>query len=128
MRVGAVADGSHIPYNTCRNVEWQVCAAKGTLPGQGSRKIKLARAPRSLAVSGHGNPALGSCPPDGYHPQGCETGFASSDIFFLEVCFYSMMCRNREDFFNLQPWQDFYCQMDWEGFEKMRNYLLKPKV
>lgn len=27
--------GSQVPYNICRNTEWQICAAKGTLPGQG---------------------------------------------------------------------------------------------
>ena len=26
--------GDRVPYNICRNLEWQVCAAKGLLPGQ----------------------------------------------------------------------------------------------
>ena len=73
-----------------------------------------------------GNPALGSC--TGYHPEGCRDGFASSDIFFLEVCFYSMMCANRDELFSVQPGQDWQCAMDWRGFEKMRKLILYPKT
>ena len=67
--------GELIPYNSCRNVEWQICAARGTLPGQGGPTIRFAKAPNTLdPVSGE-HP-IGSC--SGYAPEGCAFGFASS--------------------------------------------------
>ena len=82
--------GKLVPYNTCRNVEWQLCAAKGTLPGQAGgwaegadgriregANIRFAYAPRKLDPVGGAKP-LGNC--GGYMPAGCGTrGYASSD-------------------------------------------------
>ena len=68
--------GDKIPYNTCRNIEWQMCAARGSLPGQRSRKIRFAKAPSTLAPNDWPHP-IGSC--QGYAPLGCKNGFASSD-------------------------------------------------
>ncbi len=50
--------GERLPYNICRNLEWQTCAAQGKLPGQGTSKldgtldrtIKFAKAPRTLEL------------------------------------------------------------------------------
>ena len=69
--------GDRIPYNTCRNIEWQVCAAKGWLQGQQGRDIIFAKAPKTLEPNSGPHP-IGSC--TGYAPQGCKNGFASSDI------------------------------------------------
>ena len=118
--------GPIIPYNTCRNIEWQICAAKGTLPGQKAVEhhggvIQFAKAPKTLRPSGRPHP-LGSC--DGYAPKGCINGYASSDIFFLESCFYSMMCSNREELWNLDVGDDFVCEMDYSGFTRMRDLVL----
>ena len=43
--------GHRVPYNLCRNLEWQVCAVSGKLPGQplGDRSIRFANAPLRLA-------------------------------------------------------------------------------
>ena len=42
-----------VPYNLCRNLEWQVCAARGLLPGQPhSGSMIFANAPGSLDPSG----------------------------------------------------------------------------
>ena len=73
----------------CRNVEWQLCAAKGTLPGQAGeewvadgnlragRNIRFAFAPGNLEPFGSFKP-LGAC--EGYMPKGCgNQGYASSD-------------------------------------------------
>ena len=80
--------GKKVPYNICRNVEWQLCAAKGTLPGQAGewleqgrlragRKIRFAFPPGELEPTGNFKP-LGAC--EGYMPEGCgNRGYASSD-------------------------------------------------
>lgn len=42
-----------VPYNLCRNLEWQVCAAEGKLPGQPrSGEMLFANAPGVLDPSG----------------------------------------------------------------------------
>lgn len=114
--------GDAIPYNTCRNLEWQVCAAKGTLPGQFGNPITFAFAPGSLEAYTGPHP-IGSC--TGYHPGGCfNRGYASSDIFYLEVCIYSLMCSNRDELFSLKVGDAFHCKMDWEGWQKLRDWVL----
>ena len=52
---------------------------------------------------------------------------ASSDIFFLEACFYSMMCSNRDQLFWVEPGADWECNLDRRGFERMRDMILRPK-
>ena len=108
--------------NICRNVEWQVCGAKGTLPGQGGRKIRFAYAPKLLEPFS-GQQPIGSC--QGYAPSGCGTrGYASSDIFYMESCVYSLMCANRDEFWSLNAGEDFVCDMNWEGYSQFRDFLL----
>ena len=128
--------GPQIPYNTCRNAEWQICAARGTLPGQATSQvlrsatgteydvrgtIRFAKAPSTLEPHAGPHP-IGSC--GGYAPLGCSAGYASSDIFYLESCFYSMMCANRDELFSVQPGRNWTCQLDRRGFERMRDYVL----
>ena len=61
--------GDEIPYNVCRNVEWQTCAAMGSLPGQGEGRggnvLRFAKAPRNLQPH-KGDRVIGGC--YGYHP------------------------------------------------------------
>lgn len=119
--------GDAIPYNVCRNLEWQVCAAKGTLPGQARRAldrgdIVFAVAPGTLHPYGGAHP-IGSC--TGYHPAGCgDVGYASSDIFFLESCVYSTMCSNRDELFELQPGATWQCEIERDGFMRLRDSLI----
>ena len=115
--------GDAIPYNICRNVEWQVCAAKGALPGQGGKPtIRFAYRPGALDAVKSEHP-LGSC--TGYHPKGCyENGYASSDIFYMESCVYSLMCKNRDALWHVEQGQDWQCDMDWGGYQKLRDALL----
>lgn len=114
--------GNEIPYNICRNMEWQVCAAKGDLPGQGGKTIRFAYAPKDLEIHGGPHP-LGSC--TGYHPAGCyDKGYASSDIFYMESCVYSMICKNRDEFWALSNGQDWQCKMDWDGYQQLRDLIL----
>ena len=93
-----------------------MCGAKGTLPGQGSRTIRFAHAPKYLEPNS-GDVPIGNC--EGYAPEGCgDDGYASSDIFFMEACVYSMMCSNREQLWNLEADEDFVCDMEWEGYKQ----------
>ena len=92
-----------------------MCAAKGTLPGQGGRKIRFAYAPKDLEPNG--DTPIGNC--DGYRPAGCgDEGYASSDIYYMETCVYSMMCSNRAELWSLEAEQDFECEMEWEGYKQ----------
>ena len=61
--------------------EWQVCAARGRLPGQDLSTIKFAYRPGDLKVNSGPHP-LGSC--NSYAPNGCgDFGYGSGDIFYL---------------------------------------------
>lgn len=76
--------GQHLPYNICRNLEWQVCAAQGKLPGQGNKDIVFAIPPRDLEPEGRR--PLGKCNGYGGNLGGCPwTGYATDSIFFFEV-------------------------------------------
>lgn len=46
-------------WTMCLNLQWQVCAAKGLLPGQGetSREIHFSPAPKTLRIDGDPSPA-----------------------------------------------------------------------
>ena len=94
--------GDRVPYNICRNLEWQVCAAKGQLPGQGGHDIIFARSPNSLDPSSREKP-LGQC--RGWRPGGAgncmRDGYATDDIFFLEVCLFNQICSNGHELFQL---------------------------
>jgi hypothetical protein len=91
---------------------------RGLLPGQGGRTIKFAHRPNEMWT-----PHIGSC--TGYHPQGCgNQGYASSDIYYLEICMFSALCSNREQLFNLQVGEAWECQMDRAGFDQLRDWVV----
>ena len=81
-------------YNLCRNLEWQACAARGLLPGQGGSGIVFSVAPSSLLLPKYGyiSPSplrrtFGVC--GGPLPNTCRAcTYANDDIFFLEVCLF----------------------------------------
>ena len=80
--------GHRVPFNICRNLEWQVCAAQGKLPGQGSSEIKFSRAPSTLQPGGGSGKPVGRCcgwTPENMHPRGGVFGYATDDIFYLEA-------------------------------------------
>ena len=109
-------------YNSCRNFEWQICAALGTLPGQRSSIIRFARAPGELELEAGPHP-LGAC--NSYHPAGCaNNGYASSDIFYLEVCIFSTICSNGAELFSVDEGQDWTCQLNHTGLSQLKSWLL----
>ena len=110
-------------YNSCRNLEWQVCSAMGLLPGQNSATIIFAQAPSTLDAEG--DRPLGHC--GGYSPQGCgHHAYSNDDIFFLEVCMFSKICANNWELFQARPGDWFHCQISERGFRELEGYLRAP--
>jgi len=117
--------GTGAGYNSCRNVEWQTCAALGLLPGQGDNTIVFARAPNTLFTDG--DRRLGAC--GGYSPRGCGwESYSNDDIYFFEVCFYSKLCANNDELFRLDKDEDFHCVVSPEGFRDLQRLLVANPV
>lgn len=104
---------------------WQVCAARGLLHGQNSRKIRFALDLERVELSDDDrNPSFGVC--SGWTDVGCDmaTRFANDDIFFLEVCIFSHICSNNEHLFEMNTGEDFECDLSFDGFTRLRDLLL----
>lgn len=124
--------GDRLQYNICRNLEWQTCAAQGKLPGQGGVGMRFAYAPMDLDLNAYGGAGkeLGHCrgwKPD-YMPQGCPDGYATDDIFFLEVCLFNQICANGEEVFRLAVGQFFVCDFSPTKFDELARLLLEPPI
>jgi len=115
--------GNHVKYNTCRNLEWQMCAVRGMLDWQDSKEIMFARAPKTVSMDGV--PPFGHC--SGYTDAPCNDweGFANDDIFYLEVCLFSMLCKNSDELFKLNVGERFICDFSEEGFSLLQQLLLE---
>ena len=101
-------------------VEWQMCAAMGKLPGQRSPTVIFAKAPSTLNTR-VGRP-LGRC--GGWAPHGCPPiGYSNDDIYFLEVCMYSMACTNNDELFSVRAEQPYHCKVDETGFRRLEALL-----
>jgi len=122
--------GNRVPYNICRNLEWQTCAAKGMLPGQGTPAIRFATAPSSLDPAGATGKPLGQC--KGWVPSTPPTGgvygFATDDVFFLEVCLFNELCYNGHELFTLAEGEEFICKFDENGLRELQGILLQEPV
>lgn len=66
--------GSRVPYNICRNLEWQVCAAMGRLPGQRGPHIIFSKEPKQLDPS-----------PTSWKPFGAHRLRTSTKLRLLQV-------------------------------------------
>ena len=117
-------------YNLCRNLEWQACAARGLLPGQGGSGIVFSVAPGSLLLPKYEHsPSLrrtfGVC--GGPLPNSCRAcTYANDDIFFLEVCLFDQICLNGPDIFRVKTGERFECVFSPEGFTTLMNLLRQP--
>ena len=100
-----------------------MCAVRGLLNWQGDREIVFARAPKTVYIDGY--PPLGRC--SGWTERGCnaERDFANDDIFYLEVCLFSQVCRNSDAMFELEVGDRFVCDFDLDGFENLKRMLLE---
>lgn len=109
----------------------EMCAAKGLLNKQSSRKIVFAHAPKDVHMDGW--PPFGRC--SGYTNKRCDTvhGFANDDIYPLEVCLFSQVCENNGpspgELFGVGAGQPFVCQTSVPGFRNLQAWLLEgPSV
>ena len=92
----------------------------GRLPGQRSPSIIFATPPSALDATGPR--PLGKC--GGYSPQGCGNwAYSNDDIFFLEVCMYTKICRNADDLFRVKAEETFHCDVSVEGFRELQRIL-----
>jgi len=121
--------GDRVPYNICRNLEWQVCATQGKLLGQSTRTIKFARSPKSLAPDGSTGKTLGRCKGWVPHdlPKGGIFGYATDDIFYLEVCLFNQLCKNGDDLFRLNQGDPFVCDLDPKRLRELEGILPAPR-
>jgi hypothetical protein len=93
-------------WSLCTNVEWQACLVQGELPRQAGNDAKFARAPKALLMEEFW------VPPDPCRTGSCATGYATSDVFFWEVCFFNHVCRNKEALFSVDVGDTFSCDFD----------------
>lgn len=120
MLFGNNIHGTGAGYNSCRNLEWQMCAAMVKLPGQRTPTVIFSLPPNSLDAEG-GRP-LGRC--GGYSPEGCgRHAYSNDDIFFLEVCMYSKICQNNDELFRVGAERPFRCQVSDSGFRELESIL-----
>ena len=119
----------HIPYNMCRNFEWQVCAALGMLPRQNTRVTRFAWPPATLSMD-LSEGVFGTC--SGYTDRPCQTpwvGFANDDVYYLEVCLYAQICSNSDRLFKIKRGDSFICHLDGASFAELQDWLVSgPSV
>ena len=54
---------------------------------------------------------------------GCDDGYATDDIFFLEVCLYTHICKNHEELFMLKVGDFFVCKFEEKAFDELEVLL-----
>ena len=131
--------GHRVPYNLCRNLEWQMCAVSGKLPSQpvGDRSIRFANAPRQLDVEplariasrrrGQSGEArrTRNCSPESVTSDGKKRlGYSLPDIFHLEVCLFNQVCTNGAALFDLAVGEPFVCDFSPQRFAALAETLL----
>ena len=110
-------------WSMCTNLQWQLCAITGKLPGQESPKISFATAPKDLKLEwwtdpGRTHPTY-PCRGDWCDPN----GFSVGDVYFAEVAVTSTICRNRGALFDLEVGELFECDLDREAYARMAAAL-----
>ena len=96
------------------------------LTGKGTPKTAQKKAPRELDPGPLSAKPFGQC--RGWREEGagsCDTGYATDDIFFLEVCLYNQICNDRDELWRLDagtPWQ---CRLNHTGYAELQSMLLK---
>lgn len=108
-------------WNMCKNVEWMVCALSGKLcPGctgslSGGGEIVFSLAPKSLDVAPFYS---------GRYPRCCGN-YAENDIYYLEVCVLSAVCRNRDELWRAEVGTVFRCHFDETAYAAMQGKLMR---
>lgn len=107
------------PWTMCQNLAWEVCALRGLLPGQGGRRVHFATAPKELDPLMWEHPTDWPC-----GDTGCGEGqYATSAVFFAEVCVMRKLCRNSDAIFKLEVGQTFECDLSSDALGELRRLL-----
>lgn len=101
-----------VPWDMCQNLEWQMCAIHGRLPGQDGMKVSFATAPKDLELVWWTDPA-------GTHPtyKPFQNGYELGDVFFAEMAVTFTLCKNRAALFRLEVGETYNCDFDLDGWK-----------
>jgi len=111
-------------WSMCTNLQWQMCALTGKLPGQGSSRISFATAPKSMQLQWWTDP--GATRPT-YPCEGswCDpNGYTVGDVFFAEMAISTTLCRNRAQLYRLRVGEFFVCDLDEDSYYNWAKVLL----
>lgn len=117
--------GDRVPYNLCRNLEWQLCGAAGKLPGQREANLVFSKAPKDLDPRPSSSKPFGQCRGWREPAQGdCSLGYATDDIFFLEACVFNQICSNNDELWTLEAGVLWQCRLNATRFEALQAMLV----
>jgi len=54
------------------------------------------------------------------------SGYTVSDVFFLEVCVFRLICSNSDDLFKVGVGEPFHCKFSHRGFLRLHDVMLAP--
>lgn len=106
-------------WDMCQNIEWQLCALRGKLPGQDGRKISFAAVPKDIPLEWWKDPERTH---PTYKPK--RNGYALGDVFFAELCVTNTLCKNRGELYHLEVGQTMECDMDKAGFDHLVDMFM----
>lgn len=107
-------------WDMCTNLEWQLCAAKGLLPGQQGRGIAFSTAPKTLSIGEWHNPTTWPC------QQGCPPShYSVGDVYFAEIAVYNQICRGAAQLFEVGRGEEMQCDVDEVRFHDLANRLIR---
>ena len=111
-------------WSMCQNLEWQLCALTGRLPGQGGKQVAFATAPKDLRLQWWEDPATHPTWP--CNGERCDPNrFTVGDVFYAEVMIAYTVCANRARLFELDQGELFECDVSedaYRGFvERLRS-------
>ena len=97
----------------------------GRLPGQLTKTIKFSVPPQSLDPGPSSKKPFGKCRGWRDWHTDCESGFATDDVFYLELCVYNQICTHGERLFTLGKGEAFTCKVNVRRFNELRDLLLE---
>ena len=111
-------------WTMCQNLEWQMCALQGKLPGQGSDTISFATPPRDLQLEWWNDPTTHPTYPCDVWARTCDpNAFTVGDVYFAEVMITYTICENRARLFDLDVDERFQCNVDVEAYRNLATRL-----
>jgi len=91
--------------------------------------MRFSYKPSDLHVYGErSGKTFGTC--SGFLPPSvnCQNGFATDDVFFLEVCLFSFLCKNNEELFTLEVGAFYVCDFSADAFDELQSLIVQPPI